>query len=406
MLRNESIDRATAAEASPGGLAGFVLRHTPLPFLIRACIEASPTGGAEFWEDHLLPENAHEALERFGVPAPGRGEYFLHDRAELRYGIVVGKRSPLDGRQRAARFQTELEAWLKSAGRNRRQYRIFNLFSEEIFPNRFVYTEPLLLIIWTAERSPIERWLGGRPRATLPFLPEERATPARAPEPPPAVVPEQRPLVPERPEIERSSMANGVEPIVHRVVGTTRSGPHRRFYLRKENDRVKLAMLSSEHGLTRDFAMAFFDQVQFSKDLIRAHRGALRAARDRMDGISSFSLEILHDGRFQCLTRDACALYWRRSAGRGLVLRPTGQEPAGYRIFRGHMVRGDVLLVLPGRFALAEWRELADRLKKFDPWTQADKLTDGLGAWLDYQGRGRALLIGYDGRKAAHPQGA
>ncbi|MCB1321617.1 MAG: hypothetical protein KDK34_15285, partial [Leptospiraceae bacterium] len=190
------------------------------------------------------------------------------------------------------------------------------------------------------------------------------------------------------------SAAHNSDPISYCVAGTSRGRPARRYFLKKETTRVRLALLSAPELAART-QLAFFDRMQSRPHPVREHRDMLRSGLIRTDH-ASLSLEMKTNGEFVGLTSGLSLLIWRAGQKRAVLIssQPTEDHPEQrVRGLRGQLHPGDMLLMLPGRLTGAEWREIGELLKSAGNRAPLDVLQERLGTWLDYRNLGRALLL-------------
>lgn len=329
---------------APGWLTRLLLRNTPIPVLIHSLLdELQAQRSLQFVEDRYMPEPFLRYLHGRGLPLGASDSFFLHDRQPLRGGLVLAGRAPGEApaelRDFAAGLRTRLVHWLRMADRGPDAARLLTVEdARDFFSRRFVHYEPVGVLLWAAEASPMERWFGARWSAPtkswqkalqsagdMDSAVEASALDAMAVAPVaegPSAQSESslhaesalvgRTMQPAR-AVSRSASAAGAAPIstaagdpaltaanasadhsaadptetVHsagkleyQVVGRTR-GPTRggrKYHIRREGEYLRIALLAAGgERLKADHALAFFDRLQFAGDLIRAHRDLLRA---------------------------------------------------------------------------------------------------------------------------------
>ncbi|MEQ9365839.1 MAG: hypothetical protein RIF32_16470 [Leptospirales bacterium] len=475
-----------SALPASGWFTRLLLRNTPIPVIIHSLLdELSAVRSLQFVEDRYMPEPFLRYLNGRGVGLGPSASFFLHDRQPVRGGLVLAGRasgeSPADTRDFAEDLRRRLTHWLRMADRGFDEARLVTVEdARDFFSRRFVHYDPVGVLLWTAERSPIERWFGARPVAerslqildpgtlspTEPDSPSEARAPgasgndrllarvgeedarndlpgsapiaaavpgvsrrvaASAPSPASEQSDADAQIAPGRPEVnaadptEALHSAGGLE---YQVVGRTR-GPvsgGRKYHIRRDGNHLRIALLSNEtRRLEADHALAFFDRLQFARDLIRAHRDLLRAlpalagdgagssAPGRSPaGNQSLSLELnCESGAFRCVAHGITPLFFRRKNGRlyplpdSAVVQHDAADPEQntlqtLKTVAGVFYPGDALLLMPGAYTAGERRELAGRYRELlsvagDPGPQ--HLAASLGPWLDARLRGRGLLI-------------
>ncbi len=413
---------------SPGWFTRFLLRHTPVPLIVRSFLENLPEDRSyRFIEDVHLPPAYLRYLRARGIDAGPRDQnFFLYDRSPFRAGLIVsGRRSPYA----AESLQDRLAEWLATSGRDAGHARVLTIPEQEILAKmRQSQFEPVCFVVWAAERSPLERWLSPRPsKAERLMLPAETATAvpsvvrARAPhvveEDPGQARPAHMPSPADRRQLGAPGSTNAANAahaagatraevhqagVLHyRIAGSTRGGMYRRYCLRRDGDLLKISMLASKRKLSPDYALAFFDRLQFAPDCIREHRELLRSTPSGAEsGYTSLSLELRMRGSFRCIASGMQPAFFREKNGRLYLLpdsTPEGEDTV--KIVEGRFHAGDGLLIVPGGFTVAERRELAERFRRARESGKAgtdggvEALADLLSAWLDYRLRGRALFV-------------
>lgn len=403
----------------PGWFTRFLLRHTPVPLIVRSFLENLPDDrSCRFIEDVNLPPAYLRYLRARGIDAGPRDQnFFLYDRSPFRAGLIVsGRRSPYA----AESLWKGLAGWLATSGRDASFARVLTIPEQEVLAKmRQSQFEPICFVVWTMERSPLERLLGSRPskqeRLMLPVESpaigaappalrpraaevesEQRSRPAAVP------VPARHSL--ESPANESTAPKSEVHQagvLQYRIAGSTRGGLYRRYCLRRDGDLLKISMLSSKRKLSPDYALAFFDRLQFAPDCIREHRELLRSTPSGGDTVySSLSLELRLRGSFRCIAAGMQPAFFREKNGRLYLLpdsTPEGEDTV--KIVEGRFHPGDGLLIVPGGFTVAERRELAERFRQARESSAGkahagvEALADLLSAWLDYRLRGRALFV-------------
>lgn len=429
--------------ADAGVVSRFLARRLPLPLLVRSFIQTRAPGALEFIEDADLPRPAREELIGQGLGDISRGPFFLHDRSQFRSGLLVASRKqsspPFEARRE---LSGQLYEWLAVSGRGDDDFRLIIAGDETFLAEHLGRYEALLAVVWRSERSPAERALA-RPVTTerafrkalpgpgealegannlLAFSPRDlvamppRRTLRVPDETPAAVQPPARPDAPAArvPAAAASASAAASAPasagrnaksaaasgefhpwgeLGYQVIGSGRGGPPRKFYVKKDEDRLRVSMLSSRRGIDPEYALQFFDRLQFSEDGVLAHRDMLRASG--AGETASLSLEVLADGRFRCIAAGLTPVFFRAGHGKAFLIPDSAPQDRksdrvdSVKIVEGQFHPGDALLLTPGRFSSSEQREIAE---KFRALSGAER-TGLLGNWLDYRSRGRALFI-------------
>ncbi len=419
------------AGADAGVVSKFLAGRLPLPLLVRSFIQTRAPGALEFIEDADLPRPAREELIGQGLGDISRGPFFLHDRSQFRSGLLVASRKqsspPFEARRE---LSGQLYEWLNVSGRSDDDFRLIIAGDETFLAEHLGRYEALLVLVWRSERSPTERALA-RPvttqrafRKALPgpgealenanllafsprdlvVMPPRRAlrvpgetppaAPLEAPGAPPANVPGVK--APAARSAKSAAASGEFHPwgeLGYQVIGSGRGGPPRKFYVKKDEDRLRVSMLSSRRGIDPEYALQFFDRLQFSEDGVLAHRDMLRASG--AGETASLSLEVLADGRFRCIAAGLTPVFFRAGHGKAFLIPDSApQDRKSDRIDSVKIVEGqfhprDALLLTPGRFNSSEQREIAEKFRA----VSGAELTNLLGNWLDYRSRGRALFI-------------
>lgn len=425
--------------ADAGVVSKFLARRLPLPLLVRSFIQTRAPGALEFIEDADLPRPAREELIGQGLGDISRGPFFLHDRSQFRSGLLVASRKqsspPFEARRE---LSGQLYEWLAASGRGDDDFRLIIAGDETFLADYLGRYEALLAVVWRSERSPAERALA-RPvtterafRKALPgpgeslegannllafsprdlvAMPPRRAlrvpgeTPPAAPPPRPAAPAARVPAVPAASSAAPASAARTAKSAAasgefhpwgelgYQVIGSGRGGPPRKFYVKKDEDRLRVSMLSSRRGIDPEYALQFFDRLQFSEDGVLAHRDMLRASG--AGETASLSLEVLADGRFRCIAAGLTPVFFRAGHGKAFLIPDSAPQDRksdridSVKIVEGQFHPGDALLLTPGRFNSSEQREIAEKFRALS----GAELTGLLGNWLDYRSRGRALFI-------------
>ena len=337
-----------AALPPSGWFTRLLLRNTPIPVLVHSLLdELGVYRPLQFVEDRYMPEPFLRYLSARGIDLGPPESFFLHDRRALRGGLVLAGRAPgesaADLREFSETLRQRLKHWLRLADRDATAAQLISVTdAEEFFSRRFVHYDPVGVLLWAAERSPIERWFGVRPTAAdvlllpartigaaTPELPVGQLSAPEQPEEPPRLTAPaldesavhesavhervvhkrtmgERPVAQEtrdEPVAEtstataESTAAGDPTETVHssgcfqyRVVGRTR-GPvsgGRKYHLRRDGRHLRIALLARENArLDPEQAVAFFDRLQSADDLIRAHRDLLRSLHATADSSES-----------------------------------------------------------------------------------------------------------------------
>ncbi|MBX7057831.1 MAG: hypothetical protein K1X75_07175 [Leptospirales bacterium] len=396
-------------------------RLVPLPLLLRNFLAERAPGALELIEDADLPAGAAQRLSMQGVARCEAGGFFTHDRRAERAALVVASRKNASPSANARReLAREIYERLLASGRQARDFRLIVAGGSDFLANYLGRYEALLAISWRPERPLLEQIIASPVSARaefnvlrladaavasgqlLPFDLADNLKPQQSPRPrqehnftaPVAEKPPATAIQAAPPPVAAGQGRSGDEEFHswnhfrYRIVGRTRGRMQRRFFVRREDKRLALAMTASAGALPVDFTAQFFERVQAAEDSIAAHRAAIGAAEQ---GLCTLTTELFVDGRFRSLSVGVTPVFFRLQQGRALLVpdSPGGGEKT--RTVEGRFHPGDCLLIAPGRISSSEQREL---LELAEALQQAPlEFPARIAAWLDWRERGRSLLL-------------
>ncbi|MCR9143276.1 MAG: hypothetical protein NXI24_13555 [bacterium] len=160
---------------SSGWFTRLLLRNTPIPVLIHSLLdELSAQRSLQFVEDRYMPEPFLRYLNGRGLGLGPPASFFLHDRQPLRGGLVLAGRaageSPADTRDFAHDLRRRLTHWLRMADRGPDAARLVTVEeARDFFSRRFAHYDPVGVLVWSAERSPVEGWIAARANSDRPL---------------------------------------------------------------------------------------------------------------------------------------------------------------------------------------------------------------------------------------------
>ncbi|MCB1174512.1 MAG: hypothetical protein KDK39_13155, partial [Leptospiraceae bacterium] len=179
----------------------------------------------------------------------------------------------------------------------------------------------------------------------------------------------------------------------HAILGAGKTAGGRKYFLRKQNDGLQLALLSHPDKLADETAISFFECFRQGPDWIKSHRQALEQIHSA--ALISFSLEVSLAGELQCLNQGQTVLLWREQQQRCYFF-PGHATPAllqSARHLRGRMHRGDLILVLNQTNGAILRHEIQATLREHS--VQENRF-EALHDLLVRKGSGRLLCLHYD----------
>ncbi len=339
-----------------GAFTRMILRYLPVVVLVRRLLAFHGSGRYQLIEDTYLP------LEP-------EGNFFLRDRRPLRAGVIVEHNAAGRRDARDPLIKRELREWLEQAGRGRREYALLS-FSPKMYDRYgFDGQRPCFLLVWTADRQPLEQMLKKR---------EDRR---------------------ELKTWKRNLLASPLAPRRQLEYAGGRAVPMRW----EERGRVAYARAGSSDGATLQKLSERFDDDKFRMTLTAAPAttGAeleerVRQWKERDHGaeLSLCTMELSAQGRLRLWTDGFTPIVFR-AQGRDLFVGAdgaTGTEGAHMKQIRGRLRPGDRVLILPGTPREHERTELETLIGQ-----GRDEFARRARDLLDRRGEGRGLVFEFAG---------
>ncbi len=355
----------------------IILGGTPVPTLIRNILR-SKDSKYRFIEDHRIPLNLIETLERKGLSLLPGGDFFLFDRHPLRAGLIVCGPAGADSLSREEEIELIelISRWL-GASRKKDSFALFPVTGPRAERFELKIRKPAILAVWTSEGTLLERL--GEKSGVLPGIlriqPQVKIQGKRFTE-------EQTSSSATPPEKEPWKSWNLLR---YAIVGNTRGAPRRKMLMKQEAKSLKIAMISSPAEISNEYALSFFDAVMFESPAPRLHRRLLEGFRP--ESISSWSIELDQKMNFDSFGSGFSPILWS-GRKKSVTLFPGNSID----VVHGRLGRGDMMLAIPSGFTGSEIQELDGILRNQD----ARQIPEKIGTWLDFRCRGRGLLLGRD----------
>ena len=422
----------------PGAGSGLLLRFSPLNAVLREFARAHSGEDVrlEYLDERRMPGSVKEDIFARGFNwasgEKGAFQFFLKDRIPYRMGLIArrGSRPPREAENWEVREM--LDRRLREAGRSKKDFILLSFIEENGIASASSFgpggrPAPFIAVLWSAERTPLEKLLGSRGPEELPQEWLRRAREMNIAFDPGALLYDEAgeateeeteqfasPLIAEEVAAEPVESATeeetehltspliaeevAAEPVVSaepvEAVPTPQTVPRprcdflgrgptmfpRKGWAFQNSDGLRLMMLSSPEGLQPAAEARYFDPLRDSTSLVRSHRRLLPGVRE----VHSLSLEIDPQGGFLCLNDGIPPLLWR-AASKRLYILPECRAPAPgeagtssvpRKIIKGVLREGDFLLLPVARLATEKTRELEALLQQAEPGQEDALLAD------------------------------
>lgn len=346
-----------------GPFTRVILKFLPVVLLVRRVLAHQSRGRYRFVEDSYLPPAFLKLMERFRLPLQPEGNFFLRDRRPLRAGVIT-ERNPGRGPQDAD-IKRELRQWLEESGRTRREYALMT-FSPRMYDRYGFHGErPCFLLVWTADRQPLEQLLRKR---------EDRR----------ALKTWKRNLL-ESPLAGRRALGDGGfrppariewkqwEDLSYARLGRSDGAGYQKLSVQDDDEFYRMTLTAAPAATAEELA----DRVRRWKE------------HDNGAELAVCSLELQQRGRLKLWIDGFTPLIWRAKDAK-LFLGIGSDGDAHMKQIRGKLQPGDRILIAPGGFGEEDRDELRAIFGQ-----DRDEFARRMSAYLDRRGQGRGLFFEY-----------
>lgn len=361
----------------------------PLYILLQRFVEHYSGNSLKILDEALLPSSLFDHLFDSVFPEDSGGGFFLRDRTRFRINAVYGTGGEKSSHRENQELMNSLDEFFRHAGKDPGKYYILSpdiLTLPDHFPRK---SDLYCFVIWSAESSFLERILSGNSMATSITAIREHYDSLEKGNTPEVVVEEKKEE--SGVELADSFVLTGswekLGNLRYRKAGRTKGLFYRKSYLIIKEDRIRIAMLSSDEELPEHYILGFFDQILSSVSAPETHRVLLMNSPPP-ESIHSFSMDIGLDGSLRATSHSIRPVIWRNRTKK-LLLFPDSVRKNRVRCIPGRILPGDVMLLLPGTMSSHQIYTLEERFRM----GFYGEFASGIDGWLDDTHRGRSLLL-------------
>ena len=364
-LQTERFEPTGAGAFAAGAFTRMILRYLPVVLLVRRVLSQFGRGQYRLIEDTYLPPAFLELLGRFRLPLEPEGHFFLRDRRPLRAGVIVEREAGGVRHPRDARIKSELRAIMDQAGRSRRQYALLS-FSPKMY-DRYGFSgeRPCFLVVWTADRQPLEYML--KKRQDQRFLKDWKRNLLESP-----LAPRRHLEHVNNREAPRALDWERWNDLAYRHCGTVNGELYQKLSVQADDERFRMTLTA---GVARD-ADELADRVRRWKD------------NDNGADLSVCSMELAQGGRLRLWLDDFTPIIWRARERELFAATLEGEGETRMKQIRGRLWSGDRILLAAGPFEESDRRELHELFT-----LPRDEFATRIAEWCDLRGHGRGLVF-------------
>lgn len=418
-------------------LERFVARHTPLSVVLQEIVERLGPTNYQLVEDYNFPPvlwRLTGGLIRRPTERCSLGDFFSTDRETVRTAMLLEKvRGTDQGRTDYDQLLHKIQRFLSDAGRQEHDTAVTLVQEGPLGVSDSSSWRPIVLIVWSGDRTPLESMIGIRARNLSPtllraFKHGDLGTGVSAPKqvresairPRPTATGVASDSMPESvsgpmpaadlpisvAELPVSVAEPAEDPPVQdgawtrQVVGSTRGRTYRKLLLKDSPAQRRLLILSAAQRPSAQEEARVLAQVgqaadAFSalRDLYKTQNQSASSATHSQSALRTAVIEIAGDGSFRALNCGITPLFWKQSRQRLVGFPSSSPGQSSGKTVRGKFEPGDCLLVLSRSVIRSELATLQSVFETASGSPRAGTLTTA----LDALGFGKSLLMRKNG---------
>lgn len=343
----------TIVPIKPGPIQTYILANTPVPILLKRYLHELDPGQYEFIEDFYLPSPIKKTLEKMGLKMMSRNEnsiYFLKDRNPLRMGVITRKEYPVPAETIHNLYQS-LANFMSITKHSKEEFMML--------PYKQRYEEkgvlpvfcPLIIVVWTADQTPLERLLGNKKISKIPPKWLQKAEDSR--------------------KVPNPNVIQQWNQISYEFLETAPDGFSRKYYLKQNSENWVASILATNGSQPRDICLEFFQEIGSKENPLLAHK--MMRQRSEIRKMKSFTIVVEKNSNFRAINCGMTPIFWS-SRTESLIFFPDSSAPENWtegedsihtaekiKVLQGTLSPGDCLFVLPEKphvQTLNEFQEL------------------------------------------------